>query len=196
MFFAGALGSEWAWRRSKWESVDAFKKSRRRWNIAGLILLPVFVVLGALGAILDAAEEELRQNDVLDPISEASTATSDTPEAVAREVVNEYKKEAVFPQQLDEVTTLDDVQAIGSSIVFYNRLTEDIASKVRDDDASMLELKDGIEEQQREVLCTDEELRDILEAGVEFEYWYSDPTNTYLFDLSILGFECSLRKLN
>ena len=81
MFFAGAMGSEWAWRKSKWESVEAFKKSRRRWNIAGLILLPVLVVLVALGAILDAAEEELRQNDTLDPISEASTATSDTPEA-------------------------------------------------------------------------------------------------------------------
>ena len=41
----GIKGSEWAWRNQKWESVEKFKESRRKWNIAGIVIFVVSIVL-------------------------------------------------------------------------------------------------------------------------------------------------------
>ncbi len=45
-FVLGAKGNEWAWRNKKWDSVEHFKAVQRKWAIAGLIILIVWVLLG------------------------------------------------------------------------------------------------------------------------------------------------------
>lgn len=47
VFILGAKGSAWAWRNKRWESVEHFKRVQRRWGIAGVVLLLVFIALGA-----------------------------------------------------------------------------------------------------------------------------------------------------
>ena len=45
-------GNEWAWNARRWDSVEAFKASQRKWAIAGLIVVVLGVVCGILGAAL------------------------------------------------------------------------------------------------------------------------------------------------
>ncbi|MSP53283.1 MAG: hypothetical protein EXR81_03415 [Gammaproteobacteria bacterium] len=44
----GLKGREWAWRHRRWESVEQFNRVQRKWGIAGLIVVLVFVVLGMI----------------------------------------------------------------------------------------------------------------------------------------------------
>lgn len=39
VFVLGAKGSQWAWENGHWDSVEAFKKTQRRWSIAGFSIL-------------------------------------------------------------------------------------------------------------------------------------------------------------
>ncbi len=56
----GIKGNEWAWRHKKWNSIEHFKKTQKRWSkwgvglfIAGIVIgvlwIVVVVVLGLLG---------------------------------------------------------------------------------------------------------------------------------------------------
>jgi hypothetical protein len=38
IFILGAKGNEWAWRNKHWESVEAFKRTQKKWMIAGLVI--------------------------------------------------------------------------------------------------------------------------------------------------------------
>ena len=40
-FVLGAKGSKWSWQNHKWESIDQFKKSQRKWSIWGLVIFVV-----------------------------------------------------------------------------------------------------------------------------------------------------------
>lgn len=42
-FVLGAKGSAWAWRNKRWESVDAFRATQRKWARWGLVVLVLFV---------------------------------------------------------------------------------------------------------------------------------------------------------
>ncbi|MBL4851876.1 MAG: hypothetical protein JKY90_06310 [Gammaproteobacteria bacterium] len=43
MFVLGAKGNEWAWKNRLWRDVEHFKKTQKKWSIAGGII--VFVIL-------------------------------------------------------------------------------------------------------------------------------------------------------
>jgi hypothetical protein len=52
-FVLGAKGTEWAWETERWKSVEAFRRTQRRWSIAGFVvagLLLVLLILAALGS--------------------------------------------------------------------------------------------------------------------------------------------------
>lgn len=51
-FVLGFKGSEWAWKNKRWESVEAFKKTQRRWAIVGLILWGSVIGLIALSILV------------------------------------------------------------------------------------------------------------------------------------------------
>jgi len=56
IFVLGAKGSAWAWQNKRWESVEHFKSTQRKWAIAGLIvfvaciLLQIFFILVGIAA--------------------------------------------------------------------------------------------------------------------------------------------------
>lgn len=58
IFILGAKGSEWAWEKNQWSSVEDFQKSRRRWNIAGNIIGILLTILIFAGILLVALETE------------------------------------------------------------------------------------------------------------------------------------------
>jgi hypothetical protein len=45
MFVLGVKGNEWAWKKRRWDSVESFHRTQRKWAIAGLILWGVGIVL-------------------------------------------------------------------------------------------------------------------------------------------------------
>jgi hypothetical protein len=62
-FVLGAKGSEWAWRKKTWPSIERFKAVQRRWAVAGLIVWVGLIALGIAGALLapSPGEETLGQ---------------------------------------------------------------------------------------------------------------------------------------
>ena len=47
-FIFGFNASEKAWRSNRWKSVEQFKKTRRKWSIAGIIIVSVAILLKLL----------------------------------------------------------------------------------------------------------------------------------------------------
>lgn len=47
-FVLGAKGSAWAWRNKRWESVEAFKATQRKWAIWGLAAIVLTVLFGVM----------------------------------------------------------------------------------------------------------------------------------------------------
>ena len=45
LFVLGWKGSEWAWQQSKWQSVDQFMKSQKKWELWGAIFVSLWVML-------------------------------------------------------------------------------------------------------------------------------------------------------
>ena len=71
----GIKGNEWAWRSKKWQSVEAFKSTQRKWNIAGIIVLVLSIIMMvllifsslaivALGGAREKARDAKRVSDV------------------------------------------------------------------------------------------------------------------------------------
>ena len=46
-FVLGAKGSAWAWRNKRWENVEAFKTTQRKWVRWGLAAICMFIILFA-----------------------------------------------------------------------------------------------------------------------------------------------------
>ena len=67
-FVLGAKGSEWAWRKKTWPSVERFKAVQRQWAVAGLIVWGVLIALGIAGALLapNPGDEALTESVVSD----------------------------------------------------------------------------------------------------------------------------------
>ncbi len=63
-FILGAKGNKWAWQNQKWDSIEQYKASQRRWAMWGLIIFIIFItsiivawaffwaILGPLGFFL------------------------------------------------------------------------------------------------------------------------------------------------
>jgi hypothetical protein len=45
LFVLGAKGNKWAWQNRTWRDVEHFKKTQKKWSIAGAILVFVFLPL-------------------------------------------------------------------------------------------------------------------------------------------------------
>ena len=44
-FVLGIKGNEWAWRNKKWDSIEQFKSTQSSWNIAGIIVFAIAIVV-------------------------------------------------------------------------------------------------------------------------------------------------------
>jgi ABC-type Fe3+ transport system permease subunit len=51
-FYLLFKGNELAWKNKRWDSVEAFKATQRKWMIAGLVILGIALVLGCLSAVI------------------------------------------------------------------------------------------------------------------------------------------------
>jgi ABC-type spermidine/putrescine transport system permease subunit II len=45
VFILGAKGSTWAWRNKRWQSVEQFKDTQRKWAIWGLVVYSLLIAL-------------------------------------------------------------------------------------------------------------------------------------------------------
>lgn len=72
----GMKGKEWAWQGKKWDNVEQFRNSQHKWNVAGIILgvlgllvvpiilfLMVIVALNPTEKLQEAQEQQLQQQD-------------------------------------------------------------------------------------------------------------------------------------
>ena len=52
----GIFGNQWAWQHKRWDSIESFKKTQRKWTIAGLVVLGILALLFLLGIIITVSE--------------------------------------------------------------------------------------------------------------------------------------------
>ncbi|HKS58654.1 MAG TPA: cytochrome c oxidase assembly factor Coa1 family protein [Steroidobacteraceae bacterium] len=76
-FVLGAKGSAWAWRNKRWDSVEDFKATQRKWAIAGVITIAGMVVLVAVS--MTAVFASLKKSEAYQMTVQALNAD---PEAV------------------------------------------------------------------------------------------------------------------
>ena len=48
----GVKGNEWAWRNKRWDSIEHFRSTQRKWGIAGAVVLAIGIVLGISAVLL------------------------------------------------------------------------------------------------------------------------------------------------
>ena len=53
-FVIGAKGNKWAWQKNKWDSIEHFKRTQRKWAWWGLGVWVVGLVVGILSALANA----------------------------------------------------------------------------------------------------------------------------------------------
>jgi hypothetical protein len=70
----GNRGNELAWQRRRWESVDAFRKTQRRWGIAGGVVVAIVTGVYVTGSIVIASQTP---RDYVEPAGEPITYTAD-----------------------------------------------------------------------------------------------------------------------
>lgn len=62
MFVLGAKGGEWAWRNTRWESIEHFQRVQRNWAIAGVVTW--LALIGLAAATVFAIDAAIRGSDV------------------------------------------------------------------------------------------------------------------------------------
>ena len=50
-FILGIKGNEWAWKNKKWESVEQFQKTQKKWTFWGIALMLLGIALGVLAIL-------------------------------------------------------------------------------------------------------------------------------------------------
>jgi len=51
MFILGLNGRKWAWKNKQWESVEHFNRVQKKWDIAGMIALAIYVIVVLKGMV-------------------------------------------------------------------------------------------------------------------------------------------------
>ena len=41
----GIKGNEWTWRSKRWDSIEQFKSTQGKWNIAGIVLFAISIII-------------------------------------------------------------------------------------------------------------------------------------------------------
>jgi hypothetical protein len=45
VFVLGAKGTEWAWQNKRWDSIESFKRTQRKWLYAGLVVFGIGMII-------------------------------------------------------------------------------------------------------------------------------------------------------
>lgn len=51
MVLLGLNGRKWAWKNRDWESVEHFKRVQRKWDIAGMVVVGIYLIVFMIGFI-------------------------------------------------------------------------------------------------------------------------------------------------
>jgi len=57
MFVLGFKGREWAWKKKRWESIEHFNKTQKRWSIWGFVLVVVPMVAIMVSVAIPAYQD-------------------------------------------------------------------------------------------------------------------------------------------
>jgi Cytochrome oxidase complex assembly protein 1 len=78
-FVLGVKGSAWAWRNRRWDSVEQFKRTQRKWAMWGSLVPVLFVLLfgGIVLTMKNTAAYKLAVSEL--PVSQEATQVLGTP---------------------------------------------------------------------------------------------------------------------
>ena len=104
IFVLGAKGSEWAWQKKRWDSIEHFKNVQKKWAIAGLVLFIFGIVMVIISQVIIASTPDV--------IEKILMTTEEESEEVTKKEVEEK------PPLISEVHILDITQT--SALIQWN----------------------------------------------------------------------------
>ncbi len=114
IFFLGAKGRAWAWKKEKWESVASFKKYEKPWNVLGVI----FFIISMLGLILSIALSGLSSYDQNYTSSEVTEEVKNSGEYVllgSENIVHNSVEYSIEYYDLGKQIESEEVEATSSA---------------------------------------------------------------------------------
>jgi len=136
------------------------EKSQNRKNITGIIVGVAAFIVAAIAAWLIV-----------------STLTHKSNEQVVQDAVSQAKAQLNPPQQIDQVTTLDDITAEKDAIRYHYTVAGADTSKLT---------KQSLEDTVRPKLCAEKNMKTVLDRGVHVQYAYTikETGENYLLDFT------------
>jgi hypothetical protein len=104
------------------------------------------------------------------------------PSSRAEQVAAEARAQLVLPAQLDAITRLETIEAVGDTIVYQYTLASS-------DSAVVDQLRDGL----ARVVCSKPELQQLLAQGLALEYRYRMADSTVLPPIGFTAASCVSR---
>ncbi len=174
--------------------IKGLSSSRRRIAILGIILssLALLATVGNIYRVDNGSVEE--GNNTNEPVSSSVTDGQLQQEAIAPavalnddraefidQVVQEVKAQLSFPHVVDDVTTMIDVTSEPGAIRYHY-----VLSGVDTDKLSNELLRGGLFKQ----ICSNEDIKNLLNEGVNTEYSYSVEDSTQTYFVSFTRADC------
>lgn len=111
-----------------------------------------------------------------------STASrSSDPELLAGVQVAARAANAQAPMRIDEITTMTSATAVGNRIVYRYDVSQQIPR------GQINAMRDTIAQQNQRAVCSNPQVRQIIDRGAEIEYAYYGPGDQLLFSTPITG---------
>lgn len=109
MVYLGVKGNELAWRKRKWESVEKFHQSQKKWAVAVVVYLSLVLVICFVNVVVNVANSSNSQLEN-QAIEELYLKASFVPE------INDAYGEVLLAAQDDSVTYEEYIEQLGKYI--------------------------------------------------------------------------------
>lgn len=65
----GIYGNEWAWKNKKWDSIESFKNTQKKWALAGVCVLCIVIIIPIIAMITSIATAVNSASSFMDNIN-------------------------------------------------------------------------------------------------------------------------------
>ncbi len=123
----GVKGNEWAWRNKRWDSIQHFKSTQKKWSIAGVVILAIGLAIGISAILLNTCAAPSTIPPLLEPSKSApdsapptSLTPSPEPTPIPKNNNSQYNIDDDYYLSIVETTSGYASAADGELIVLIN----------------------------------------------------------------------------
>jgi len=183
MFVLGAKGSAWAWQNQRWESVERFKSTQRKWAFWAFVVWGIYIFVYTILFIIIVSSP-------LD--SKPKNVEAELVKGLIKGFTDAANEEnPTLPRMLDQSTRLDKMTVgPGPRIVYHHTLPEYVSGDL---DENLFQMTQRSEVAR--ILCADtDDVKKSLQYGGIFVYVYSGSDGVEIARFEIDRNDCGFPK--